>query len=167
MATGNPEEESFTFVDKRRVAADAPPPSATQTAPPFSGESEPMVQQPFGGFATEFTDDESDEVADARLAEIDGSGDDEASDPLGSYGLAAYVTGLIASDAWQKMGLIADPSTGKTAKDMDQARFSIDCTAAIIAVIEQTPSSVPAELRRDLQRVLNDLRLNFIEQSKR
>ena len=172
MATGNPEEESFTFVDKRRVAADTP-----QVTPSYVAQEEAPIQQPFGGFATDFTDDESDEVADARLAATDQGevavedeyyeGDEEASDPLGSYGLAAYVTGLIASDAWQKMGLIADPSTGKTAKDLEQARFSIDCTAAIIGVIEQNPSSVPAELRRDLQRVLNDLRLNFIEQSKR
>ena len=172
MATGNPEEESFTFVDKRRVVADTP-----QAAPAFTAQEEVPAQQPFGGFATDFAEDESDEVADARVADREEFGglatdyesdlDGESSDPLGSYGLAAYVTGLIASDAWQKMGLIADPSTGKLAKDLDQARFSIDCTAAIIGVIEQNPSSVPAELRRDLQRVLNDLRLNFVEQSKR
>jgi hypothetical protein len=139
MAEPN-EEESFTFVDKRR-----------------SSESAPV-----------------DTVADTKTDEVEHihdsiPDDDEPAEAptFGSYELAAYVVGLLASDAWQKMGLIADPATGKANKDLIQAKFSIDSAAAIVGQLEARQSTVPAKLLADLQRVLNDLRLNFIEQSKR
>ena len=85
--------------------------------------------------------------------------DDE--DSMGSFGLVAYVTGMVASDAWQQMGLIADPSTGKVNADMNQARFSIDCVTALVGVLEKYKDSVPAELLRDLQRVLERPQAQF------
>jgi len=73
----------------------------------------------------------------------------------------------MASDAWQKMGLIVNPATGQMNRDLTQAKFSIDCAAAIVAQIEMREESAPAKIVANLQRVLNDLRLNFIDQSRR
>jgi hypothetical protein len=139
MAEEN-EQETFTFVDKRRTSDES--------------QAQPDVQE---------------EKADEQdWADSDGdSPEDAGGDTLGSYGLAAYVTGLIASDAWQKMGLIPDPSTGVVTRDLAQAKFSIDCVAAVVGLIEQRESIVPERLLSDLKRVLNDLRLNYVEQSRR
>ncbi len=129
---------------KGAVVAAAPPLIRSTGSPTvLRRELSPVApaEQPFGGFATDFTDDESDDAADARPTdreEFGGwdagyEGDPEASDPLGSYGLAAYVTGLIASDAWQKMGSDRRPEHRPNCQGyLEQARFSIDCTAAII-----------------------------------
>ena len=148
MADGNP-EETFTFVDKRKVGGE----QAGAEASGDAAKPEPLGEDEDGG-VVEFGGLESDEDADT-----DG-------DPFGSFGMAAYITGLMAQDAWQKMGLIADPTTGKLQVDLNQARFSIDCVSALIGVISAHEEEVPAELRRDLQRVLNDLRLNFVEKSR-
>jgi hypothetical protein len=134
-------DDSFVFVDKRKVGA------------------EPSVEAEDAG-----SDADADGVDEAVDAD---AGSDDAADSVGSYGLVAYVIGLIASDAWQKMGLIAEPGSGKVVKDLKQARFSIDCVAALVGVADQSGDPFPAELRRDLQRVLGDLRLNFVEQSRR
>jgi hypothetical protein len=136
----NAHSESFGFVDKRKVNTSSPEVDDADTAPSapdFDLDAEPAA------------------------------GDETSIDPLAAYGLAAYVTGMIASEAWQKLGLMADPSTGKVNPDLEQARFCIDCVAALIGVIDKHQGVMPAELQRDLQRVLNDLRLNFVEQSRR
>lgn len=137
----SPEEEGFTFVDKRRAAQ---PESAEETpAPPTMSEE------------------------DAATADL---GDDLSAadaDSLGTYGLVTYVIGLLASDAWARMGLIANPATGKVEKDLVQARVAIDCAAALVGVVDIPESKLPESLRGDLRRVLSDLRINFVEQSKR
>lgn len=136
-----PEEEGFTFVDKRRAAADTP--EDTPPAPPAMS------------------------AEDAAMADL---GDDISAadaDAFGTYGLVTYVIGLLASDAWARLGLIANPATGKVEKDIAQARVAIDCVAALIGVIDTAEGKLPESLRGDLRRVLNDLRINFVEQSKR
>lgn len=135
------EEEGFTFVDKRRAASE---PAEAAPAPPQQMSEEDAATADFG-------DDIS--AADA--------------DAFGTYGLVTYVIGLLASDAWARMGLIANPTTGKVEKDTPQARVAIDCVAALIGVIDTPEGKLPDSLRADLRRVLSDLRINFVEQSKR
>jgi hypothetical protein len=135
-------EESFVFVDKRKLGAE----SAVESV----STSETVESTP------ESTDQLDDEHAVEDLAGLSGS-----------HGLVAYVIGLIASDAWQKLGLIADTGTGKVVKDLKQARFSIDCVAALVGVIDKSEAELPADLQRDLKRALADLQLNYVEQSRR
>lgn len=137
----NPEEEGFTFVDKRKVAGDN---GAEEPTPPAQMSEEEAATADLG-------DDIS--AADA--------------DSHGVYGLVTYVIGLLAADAWTRLGLIANPVTGKVDKDLPQARVAIDCAAALIGVIDTQESQLPESLRGDLRRVLSDLRINFVEQSKR
>ncbi|HEX5324960.1 MAG TPA: DUF1844 domain-containing protein [Capsulimonadaceae bacterium] len=135
-------EEGFTFVDKRRAAS----PDANDVTPPehFTPEDAQTAQL-------------GEDLADA----------DADADSLGTYGLATYVIGLLATDAWQRLGLIANPVTGKVEKDLGQARVGIDCVSALITVIDVPESNLPESLRGDLRRVLSDLRVNFVEQSRR
>jgi hypothetical protein len=81
--------------------------------------------------------------------------------------MGLYCAGLFASEALQRMGLIADPATGKAVADLPQARVAIDFAAALIDVLDAPDSSLPETVRRDLRRTLTDLRLNFVEQSRR
>ncbi len=60
------------------------------------------------------------------------------------------------------MGLIPNPATRLVAKDLPQARLAIDCVAALIEQLH--PMAVPAE-REELQHLLTNLRLNFVQQS--
>lgn len=63
--------------------------------------------------------------------------------------------------AWVHMGLIANPTDNKVAKDLAQARLAIDCIAALV---EKLSPAVPTKERDELQHMLTDLRLNFVQQ---
>jgi hypothetical protein len=134
------EDEGFTFVDKRRAAGD------TVGEKPVSP---PQIS--------------AEEAATGELGDDISAAD---ADAFGTYGLVTYVIGLLASDAWARLGLIANPATGKVEKDIPQARVAIDCVAALIGVVDTPDGKLPDSLRGDLRRVLNDLRINFVEQSK-
>lgn len=64
--------------------------------------------------------------------------------------------------AWMHMGLTVDPATKLVAKDLPQARLAIDCLASLVEHLG--PSTAPPE-RDELERVLADLRINFVRQS--
>lgn len=64
--------------------------------------------------------------------------------------------------ALMHMGLIPNPATRLVAKDLPQARLAIDCVAALIEQLH--PMAAPAE-REELQHLLTNLRLNFVQHS--
>jgi hypothetical protein len=64
--------------------------------------------------------------------------------------------------AWRSMGLVADHS-GEVNLDLPAAQTSIDCLAFLLGKIETDLE--PTE-KRDIQRRLMDLRLNFVSKSK-
>ncbi len=133
------EEQGFTFVDKRRAAADMP---AADTAIPAS---EPAI--------------ETSELPDFAH-------EDEAQDgPADIYSVVGYCMSILASEAWQKLGLIADQKTGEAVQDLTQAKVAIDAAGDLAAHLEAAPTEfVPDALRRDLRTLLQDLRLNYVSQ---
>ena len=82
--------------------------------------------------------------------------------PVDVYSLLRSFIGLLGAQAWQWMGLIKDPSTGKIEKDMAQAKVAIDAVAALMAQIEAGLSPSESE---ELRAMLSDLRINFVRQS--
>lgn len=60
------------------------------------------------------------------------------------------------------MGVIPNPATRLVATDLPQARLAIDSVAALIEQL--SPMAPPAE-REELQTLLTNLRLNFVQQS--
>ena len=40
--------------------------------------------------------------------------------------MIGYCINLLASQAWQKLGLLADPQTGEAQPDLDEAKLAID-----------------------------------------
>jgi hypothetical protein len=88
----------------------------------------------------------------------------EAALPVTVHDVLRYAIRLFHSQAWQSMGLVPDPATNNIVKDLAQARIAIDCVAFLLMKLE--PAAAPAE-RNELERLLSDLRMNFVEQSTR
>jgi hypothetical protein len=86
-----------------------------------------------------------------------------APEPVDVWQLLRYCLVLFHSHAWQSMGLLPDPTTGKTARDLQQAQVAID-TAAYIA--GQLESRLEGRELHDLQAMVADLRMNFVQQRK-
>ncbi|MDQ7858496.1 MAG: DUF1844 domain-containing protein [Armatimonadota bacterium] len=91
-------------------------------------------------------------------------GQPEATAPPDVPALVATCFSLLAARAWAAMGLIADPVTGRVERNLDHAQLAIDAAGALADVLR--PRVGDAE-RRELERVLADLRLNFVEQKSR
>lgn len=76
--------------------------------------------------------------------------------------ILAVMVEQLASVAWQRLGLQADPFTGKTERDLDQARQAIDAVSAIAPILS---SGLDEDDRRQIANLVNDLRANFVNQS--
>lgn len=81
--------------------------------------------------------------------------------PLHAPDLLRWCVSLLATSAWQAMGLIPDPATNKVERNLDDARLAIDATASLIDHLR--PRLLDLE-RREFDTLLANLRLNFVEQ---
>ena len=143
------EEESFTFVDKRRAPAE----SSVQTPAAATPGQMPLETVQTGG---EADGSEFDSGMDAALA---------GGVAPSTYDLIGYCINLLSSQSWQKLGLLADPQTGEAKPDLVEAKVAIDAVGDLAARLETAPEAViSADMRRDLRTLLNDLRLNYISQ---
>lgn len=136
------EEGGFTFRDRRRLSADEATP-APAPAPLSAPEPEILTQE---AESDSYDDgEESNEIPDVRS-------------------VLALFMGELRNLAWLRMGLVANPMTGQIEKDLGQAKMAID-TVSFLA--EQLDPHVAPEERLPLKAMVSDLRLNFVEQSKR
>jgi len=78
--------------------------------------------------------------------------------------LLRWIVGVLAGAAWQNLGLVPNPATKKVERNLDDARLAIDAAAALI---EQLKPRVDEKERRDLDTLLANLRLNFVEQKSK
>ena len=75
--------------------------------------------------------------------------------------LLRWIIGVLGGSAWQNLGLIPNPATKKVARNLDDARLAIDAAASLI---EHLKPRVDETERRELDTLLANLRLNFVEQ---
>lgn len=80
------------------------------------------------------------------------------------YSVVAVMVDQMAALAWQKMGLQADPLTGKIEKDIEQARTAIDIVGELCKHIE---GRLDGEDLRQIQNLQRDLKINFVQQAAR
>ena len=143
------EEEGFTFRDRRRhtteESAPTPSPAVVPTAP--TPEPQPELEEALeAGYYGESEDgEESTELPDVRS-------------------VLALFMGELRNLAWLRMGMVANPMTGEIERDLGQAQMAID-TVGFLA--DQLEPHVAPEERLPLKAMVSDLRLNFVEQSKR
>jgi len=83
---------------------------------------------------------------------------------LSAGDMIQWVIAGLAEKAWERMGLVANPATGKITRDFEDARLAIDAIAALVDLL--APRIEPAGLRR-LQTLLADLRINYAAQRSR
>ncbi len=69
---------------------------------------------------------------------------------------------LLALKAWEGMGLVPNALSGKTQKNLDEARLAIDAYAAIFEILR---SRIEEGARREMENLLTTLRLNFVDKS--
>jgi hypothetical protein len=72
--------------------------------------------------------------------------------------------GLLTERAWVALGLVPDPLSGRVQADLGEARAAIDVVGDLVRHLEA--QATPAE-RRELQTMLSNLRINFVQQSNR
>ena len=154
------EETGFTFVDRRRTVPEAAPEvSAAAEVSPEAHAEPAAVPEAFSGEENSITDNS---IKDNALDETDYEGEGRA--PT-TYDLLGYCINLLASQAWQKLGLLADPQTGEAKPDLAEAKVAIDAVGDLASRLDAAPAGiVPADLRRDLKTLVNDLRLNYVSQ---
>lgn len=83
-------------------------------------------------------------------------------EPVDVTTVALWMIEEMQAQAWMKMGLWKDPVSGELRTDLPQAKIAIDCVAALAEVLKPHISD---SQRRDLERLLTDLRLNFVQRS--
>ena len=140
------EETGFTFVDRRRTAPEAVPEPAAAPQAFQSQVYENTLDEPQG---------DSSQASDSQPADAAPT----------TYDMLGYCINLLASQAWQKLGLLADPQTGEAQPDLEEAKLAIDAVGDLAARLDSAPETIiPADLRRELRTLVNDLRLNYVSQ---
>lgn len=79
------------------------------------------------------------------------------------YELVMVMADQTASVAWAKLGLHPDPMSGEICQDLAEAQVAIDLVAHLAAVLDE---KLDESDRRDMQNLVRNLRMNFVEQSK-
>lgn len=165
-STMTEEESGFTFVDRRKTSDNrSNPPTVSQSASPsddtvtgnadfVSAGSMPTDPSPSVRNAA----DESDtSVHDAAEEFVPRQQEPDV------YALLSYSLQLFTATAWRRLGLWADPATGETRADFEQARVAIDVVGDLVARLEfAEEEQLPERERREIRRVLNDLRMNYV-----
>jgi hypothetical protein len=113
------------------------------------------------------------EAAESRPAESEAAAAPEPPPDAGAsqaVPLAALTTtdlvhsflSLLSLKAWEGMGLVPNALSGKTQKNLDEARLAIDAYAAIFELLRSRMDEGP---RREMENLLTTLRLNFVDKS--
>ncbi len=84
-----------------------------------------------------------------------------AAERIDARSVARTCISLLAMQAWEAMGLLPDAVTKKVERRLDDAQLAIDAAGALIDVIRAHLTDAE---RRELDTLLTNLRLNFIEQ---
>ena len=85
-------------------------------------------------------------------------------DPTRDETLFVQLVAMFQYAAMQQMGKLPNPATGKIERDLEQARMSIDM---IEMLQRRTGSHRSAPESEFLDKVLFELRMNFVDESKR
>jgi len=80
---------------------------------------------------------------------------------LDLYQLLELFVMLLSEQAWQHMGLRADPRTNEIKKDFEKARVAIDC---IILIVDKLGPHLSGEAKDSLRSLITDLQINFVRQ---
>lgn len=84
-------------------------------------------------------------------------------EPISIYSHVAQLVQAMTEISWQKLGLHADMVTGKVEPNLSEAKVAIDLTAYLAGVLEP---QLDSEDLRQVQNIVRDLRLNYVQKAK-
>jgi hypothetical protein len=164
------EAPGFTVVDRRHGASGDAPEAETNAVPTASTRPDDSGTSPA---AT--TENPSENAASPHAETSSPAGPDAAAegdfmpDPatllvlaamqMETRRLAEVLLGVFDSHAWRALGLAANPQTGETQQDLPTAQLAIDCVQFLVS---KTESGLPDMEKREAQRRLTDLRMNYL-----
>jgi hypothetical protein len=157
------EEQEFKVIDKR--GAKAEPVAAGEEG---AGQGEQAAHSEQGAPRSSFEPGASEsqgiteEELRAAMEEAAAASGGEMPD-LSVPGALRFCIETLQGLAWIKMGLVATPGSGKIEKDLPEARIAIDATADLVARLDPLLSEGE---RRELQTMLSNLRINFVQKSQ-
>lgn len=154
-----PKNEDLKIVDRRKArrkkaAEGSAEPAEEKTVTPspeketVNSQAQPQEPRP---------------AEEAPQAETQAEKPSEQIPAVDAYGVLRLCIGLLSAQAWQCLGLVADPASGEAKKDLEQARLCIDSVAALV---ERLSPGVELAERRELENLVSNLRLNFVTQSQ-
>ncbi|MFC1500868.1 DUF1844 domain-containing protein [Elusimicrobiota bacterium] len=71
---------------------------------------------------------------------------------------------MLASAAWQQMGKIANPMTGKVDRNMPQVQMMIETLSMLQ---NKTKGNLSTDEQKSLENVISDLQLNYADEVKK
>jgi len=149
LAEKEDEEKTYEVKDKRRVNPDGTLKEADVT-------EEPEPEQA----AAEEAPEPEEAAAEAPEQEV---GPEEPQLPAPSiYDLLQFMVGMLAEQAWQRMGIRLVPGMREVEKDIGQAKIAID---TIVYIVDAIHPHVGEEERKALRGLVSDLQINFVRQS--
>lgn len=143
MADKKKKEKSHEVKDKRRVNPDG---SLKETAKAETKASEAVEEQPAPEQAAE---PQAEQTAEMPAPDV--------------FETLQFVTGLLAEQAWQFMGLRLPPGRKEPVTDMAQAKIAID---TIIFIGDKLHPHLGDEDRRAIRGIISDLQLNFVQRNR-
>jgi hypothetical protein len=164
------EEQGFEVIDKRRVRADAEaadPPveeGAPEAEPSEEATSATEAQAPGAAEAAERPADSSGAAGQGSGTVPPGAGAGERLPPVTARDIVTVCIGQLHEIAWAQMGLVPNPMSQTMQRDLTDARLAIDCIADLVRHLEKVAD---AATQRELQTMLSNLRLNYVQQSQR
>ncbi|MDR7486597.1 MAG: DUF1844 domain-containing protein [Armatimonadota bacterium] len=84
--------------------------------------------------------------------------------PPDALSLVITCLNLLAAKAWEAMGLVPNPSTGKIERKLDEAQLAIDAAASLADLVRPRLAD---GARREVETLIANLRINFVEQKSR
>jgi hypothetical protein len=78
------------------------------------------------------------------------------------YDTLRFMVNLLGQQAWIHLGLVMAPGKQEIEQDLTQARVAIDTLAA---VAEQLQPDASEEEKRELESLLSNLRVNYVQRS--
>ncbi len=173
------DDREFEVIDKRRVKAETAEGSApgsggsTASEQPATteGETAPADDSSTGaGVSEEELRAAMEEAAASGVGGAEGAewgadaGPAAEAPPLDLPTALSFCVNMLNEVAWMKMGLIPNPLNGKVERDLTQAKAAIDAVSDLVPRLEPF---IPEAQRRDLQVMLSNLRINFVQQSQK
>jgi hypothetical protein len=84
-------------------------------------------------------------------------------EPVSVYTIIMSMVEQMAAVSWQKMGLQPDMITGKTAKNLDEAKVAVDVTAGLAAFLQP---ELDDDDKKRIHNLITDLKMNYVEKRR-